>query len=221
MSAVPYLSFGMIKVGVNQEWKLDWYLVLYYIVCILIAANIGGWLWRRGQPIGAILTLALLLLVFIFFGLRWFSSPEDTTPACPSNAPGEASSLELNPFPPSINLCPDFMVGYTEPSGRILCYDVNNTYEMKNATGAGLTTGLTVNGVSGQSAYVRKNPAVGNSNTALGTAEGNGRWPILGNFPSGDSPSTVITSDPKGKYLRWEGVYDGTTTSLNRAELKI
>ncbi len=191
------MSFGMVKVGVNETWELNWYLVLYYVVCILIAANVGGWLYNRGQPIGALISLALLLLIFIFFGLRWFNTPEKQkeVPKCDdSDNPNASSSRRTCPtFPPSINLCPDFMVAYTEPSGRVLCYDVNNTYEMKKATGAGLLTGLTINGVAGQSAHTSGMELV---NTIKNTP-------------------TVLTGDPKGKYVRWEGVFDGRTVESN------
>lgn len=205
MPAVSYLSLGLVKVGVNDTWELDWYLVLYYIVCILIAANLGGWLWNRGQAVAAVLSLALLLLVYIFFGLRWFSTPDTGSSSCGSGGGDPNAGVPAtNPFPPSINLCPDFMVAYTEPSGRILCYDVNDTYVMKKGTGGGLITGLTVNGVGGQSGYVRKDP----------TQSGASRYPILTNLSS-------LSSDPLGKYLRWEGVYNGTTVDPARSELQI
>lgn len=182
----------MLKVGVNETYELNWYLVLYYVVCILIAANLAGWLYNRGQVLGAIISLALLLLIFIFFGLRWFNTPDKKeAPKCadPENPNGLPTGRRCPTFPPSINLCPDFMVAYTEPNGRVLCYDVNNTYEMKKATGAGLLTGLTINGVAGQSAH-----------------------------PSGlelvnaiKSSPRLLLDDSRGKYVRWEGVFDGRT----------
>jgi hypothetical protein len=214
MSAVSYLSFGMVKVGTNNNFEVNWYLILYYIVCILIAANIAGWLWNRGQTSGAIITLALLLLVFVFFGLRWFNTPDPRAAkaACAKvSGTGAEPDTVLNPWPPSVNMCPDFMVAYTESTGRLLCYDVNNTYEMKEGTGAGLTTGLAINGVPGQSAYVMKDPAQGNANTKLETPEGTNRWPILGLIGT-----DVMISDPRGKYVRWEGVFDGTTKELGK-----
>jgi hypothetical protein len=81
------------------------------------------------------------------------------------------------------------MVAYTKPEGGVLCYDVNNTYEMKKATGAALMSGLTINGVGGQSAHT--------SGLDLVTT--------IKNSP------TTISSDPLGKYLRWEGVFNGRT----------
>lgn len=199
MSTVQYLSFGMIKVGINDNYEVNWYLVLYYIVCILIAANLAGWLYNRGQVIGAVLTIALLLLIFIFFGLRWFNtSNQTTTSKCPDSDKKDiingTSCDDKNTFPPSVNLCPDFMVAYTEPNGRVLCYDVNNTYDMKQATGGGLLTGLTINGVGGQSAYT--------SGIDLANAI--------------NATTSQLSSDPRAKYIKWEGVYDGNTVTTCR-----
>lgn len=191
MSTAQYLSFGILKLGVNETWEIDWYLALYYVVCILIGVNVTGSLYNRGQPIAGIISILLLLMIFIFFGLRWFSTPDPKKPSkCPDpNNPNAASSRTCPTFPPSINLCPDFMVAYTKPEGGVLCYDVNNTYEMKKATGAALSTGLTINGVGGQSAHTAGLDLVN----------------IIRVNP------TTISSDPLGKYLRWEGVFDGRT----------
>lgn len=191
MSTAQYLSFGILKDGVNETWEINWYLTLYYVVCILIGVNVVGSLYKRDQPIAAIMSILLLLMIFIFFGLRWFGTPDPKgSSKCPDpNNTNAQSGRKCPTFPPSINLCPDFMVAYTEPTGRVLCYDVNNTYEMKKASGAALMTGLTINGVGGQSAHTAGLELV---NTIK-------------------SSPTTITGDPNGKYLRWEGVFDGRT----------
>ena len=199
MSTAQYLSFGMLKVGGdNATWELDWYLILYYVVCILIGVNVAGSLYNRGQPIAAIISVLILLLIFIFFGLRWFGTPDAITPpSCPSPSdPNDSSSGNCSVFPPSINLCPDFMVAYTNPAGIVQCYDVNNTYEMKTGTGAGLTGGQTINGVGGQSVYNTSGIALVNIIKAS---------------------TTTISGDLKGKYLRWEGVFDGRTVESNNS----
>ena len=196
MSTAQYMSFGMLKVGGdNATLEINWYLVLYYVVCILIGVNVAGSLYNRGQPIAGIISILLLLMIFIFFGLRWFGTPDQKKPSkCPDPNNPTASTDRICPtFPPSINLCPDFMVAYTTPAGAVQCYDVNNTYEMKKATGAGLMTGLTINGVGGQSAHTSGLELINTIKT---------------------SP-TLITGDPKGKYLRWEGVFDGRTIEPN------
>ena len=188
MSTAQYLSFGILKVGGdNATLEINWYLVLYYVVCILIGVNVAGSLHNRGQPIAGIISILLLIMIFIFFGLRWFSTPDSKKDSkCPDpNNPSTSGTCPT--FPPSINLCPDFMVAYTGPAGKVLCYDVNNTYEMKKATGALLLTDQTINGVGGQSAHTSGLDLV---NT------------ITNNQSS-------ITGHLLGKYLRWEGVFDG------------
>lgn len=211
----------MVKVEPDNSWKPNWYLILYYIVCILIAANLAGWLWNTGRPVAAILALALLFLVFVFFGLRWFNAPDGKSAAASCSKTvdpkvancGDCTELDsMNPWPPSINMCPDFMVAYTEPTGRVLCYDVNNTYEMKTASGAGLQTGLTINGAGGQSAYVLKDPGQGSVNSTLCTPEGNKRYPLMTLIKDG----TMFLNDPKGKYVKWEGVNDGISPNICR-----
>lgn len=189
MSTAQYLSFGILRDGVNETWEINWYLTLYYVVCILLGVNVVGSLYKSDQPIAAIMSILLLLMIFIFFGLRWFGTPDPKDSSkCPDpNNTNSQTGNKCRTFPPSINLCPDFMVAYTEPTGRVLCYDVNNTYEMKKASGAALMTGLTINGVGGQSAHTAGLELI---NTIKG------------------SPTT-ITGDPNGKYLRWEGVFDG------------
>ena len=184
-----YLSLGILKVGANETFEINWHLALYYVVCILIGANVTGSFYKRDQPIAAIISILLLLMIFVFFGLRWFSVPDTKKPSKCSDTNTLTTSRKCPTFPPSINLCPDFMVAYTDPTGKVLCYDVNNTYEMKKATGAALMTGLTINGVGGQSAHTAGLELI---NT-------------IKNSP------TTITGDPNGKYLRWEGVFDGRT----------
>lgn len=161
------------------------------------------------MTVAAIVTIALLLLIFIFFGLRWFNTPDPNAAknGC-TTVEDPSGNQDLNPWPPSINLCPDFMVAYTDSSNNILCYDIHNTYEMKTYNGGGLTTSKTINGVSGQSAYTLKNAG------APSTASTADRHPLISLFtPASGSSSalSVVTGDPKAKYLRWEGVYDGTT----------
>jgi hypothetical protein len=105
-------------------------------------------------------------------------------------------------------MCPDFMVAWKDASGVVYCYDVKNTYNMQDATGAGLTTGLAINGKSGQSAYMLYNPNATPTGAKNPTEDTTGlRWPlyalIKSSFP-------MISNDPKGKFLRWEGVIQST-----------
>jgi len=153
-------------------------------------ANLGAWLWNRGQPIAAALAMGLLLLTFIFFYLRWFPAA-DTSGASPG--PGGCGSPAASParttsFPPIINLCPDFMVVWTDTAKNTHCVDINNTYDMLQYNGAGQT------------------PVVINGADSFG-------YPMstLKSYFSNNTASPTITDDAKGKYIRWEGVWDGMT----------
>ncbi len=184
---------------------MDFWLILYILLTVVFGGFSVSTLYKRGQNTGAILTVILLLLIFIFYGLRWFSG-------------GELKGSQRNPgaWPPIVNMCPDFLVAWTDPSTKkVYCYDAANVYGAKQATSsgagtvAGLTTGLTINGLSGQSAYLIKNPDLNPSAASLREDKGtNPRWPLLNTL--GSSPQT-ITGDTTygGRFLRWEGVMDG------------
>ena len=179
-SAGTVWSFGMISIDLNGNWQPNWYIILYDIVAILIMANVGAWLWNRGQPIATALTMGLLFLTFIFFFLRWFPS----TPSTPAPGPGCSTTSTPAPaktFPPIVNMCPDFMVAWKDSTGTY-CYDIHDTYNMKKYNGAGQKP-ITVNGVALYGYNVSDLPGL------IGTA--------------------TITNDANGKYLRWEGVWDG------------
>ena len=87
---------------------------------------------------------------------------------------------------------------------------------MKSYNNAGMTTGLTINNVTGQSAYLIKNPSQNTGATSLSTDSGNTRWPFLGLLTTN---LATMTNDPFGKYLRWEGVWDGSTLTVANAPL--
>ena len=86
---------------------------------------------------------------------------------------------------------------------------------MKTVTSAGttgITTGLTINGLAGQSAYMIFDPSK-NSGAKKVTEDTNGlRWPM---YKLVDSSLTTIANDPNGKYLRWEGILEGTGITYN------
>ena len=192
MTAVlTYISFGVLKVSADSTVTINWYLLTYYILGITIIINIFNYLSDSGRNIAAAITTALLIMVLIFYSYRWF--PTSITPptiCSKSGTPSAAPSCE--PWPPIVNMCPDYMVLWKDDSGTNYCYDVNDTYSMKTYSGAGLTTNIRINGAPGQSAYKHSDLKKLLTTTA-----------------------SIITSDQKGKYLRWEGVWDGLTVNAN------
>ena len=77
-------------------------LVFYILFCI--AVGLGGTmsLIRMSRVLAAIVFLILAVLIFVFFGLRWFSY----------GAP------DMTVWPPVINSCPDYLTLYTRGSGE-------------------------------------------------------------------------------------------------------
>jgi len=177
-------------------------------VSITLGLQAVKYYYGKGQPIAAMSLLVLLTLVFIFYELRWFSNFQlkGTTAA---SASGGA------PWPPIVNMCPDFMAAWTDPAtGNIYCYDSANLYNLSPAV-TGVTSGLTINGQSGKVAFQIKNPKSSGNPRSLSDSDGSRRWPLLGALSSGRIPLT----DPTMRYIRWEGVWDGRTLSVANAPL--
>ncbi len=174
---------------------------------------IGGggvtFLYKRGQTIGAMLLLILLILIFIFYGLRWFpdGNLNGTQPAKPGS------------WPPIVNMCPDFMVTWTNiEDKKVYCYDANNIYGLQTALSSPpLTSNLTINGRAGQSAYLIKDSSQA-AKAPAAIAEDKSTSPY---FPLAkkltDASSEVLTT--AAKFLRWEGVWDGHTLTAGNIPL--
>jgi hypothetical protein len=186
---------------------MDFWLIAYIVITIVVGSGLVAWLYKRGQNMGAILLLVLLILVFVFYGFRWFPD---------GNLNGSKAKAGTS-WPPIVNMCPDFMASYKDPmTNRVYCYDASNTYGLKTYNGAGLTTGLTINTVPGQSAYLILNPTSNPNAVSLRDDPNGARWPFLHLLRVNPS---LIMGDPNGKYLRWEGVMDGTSILVGKAPL--
>ena len=178
------------------------------IIVIVLGSSLVAYLFKREQTIGAMVLLVLLLLTFIFYGLRWF-------PGGKLNGTG-ASKVA---WPPIVNMCPDFMVAWTAPAnqgnastaiiaGDVFCYDVGDIYGLKTASSPnvniGLITSITINGASGQSAL--KMGAAGDPA---------GKKMSVVRPASGISPVQSYPGATASSPLRWEGVTDGSTVTIS------
>jgi hypothetical protein len=185
---------------------MDFWLIAYIIITICVGSGLVAWLYKRSQTVGAMILLILLILVFTFYGLRWFQGGEL-----------KGSSTTTGAWPPIVNMCPDFMVSWKDPvTKRLYCYDAQNIYNMKTGGGAGLTTGLTINNVPSQSAYLIFNPGQNTGATDLKSDINGARWPFLNLLRTNPS---VVLGDSNGKYLRWEGVINGQQITPENAPL--
>lgn len=75
---------------------MNFYLVIFIIVAILICAGGTYTFFSGGQTIGAGVFLVGAIVVFVYYGIRYFST---------------ASPLNPSPvqWPPTINSCPDYL----------------------------------------------------------------------------------------------------------------
>ena len=164
--------------------------------------------------------MVLLLAVFVFFWLRWFN-PRNGVSDVQTSGAGKCSDGQPPPqppaceWPPIVNMCPDFMVAWQDTSKNIYCYDVNDVYGMKTYSGAGQKSGLTINGTSGQCAYLIQNSSKNTSAAQLSDDKKGLRWPFANDI-LGDI--SKIVSDSKGVMLRWEGVLEGNGDKNQNAE---
>ncbi len=100
-------------------------IILYVLFCIGIGFGGIMYLFRSGRSISAGVFAIGAILVFIFFGLRWFVYAQ------PKWAP--------KGWPPQINSCPDFLT-YMLLNGKPVCVDTLGV--STNPTGAGGRAGV-------------------------------------------------------------------------------
>ena len=176
------------------------------IIVIVLGSSLVAYLFKREQTIGAMVLLVLLLLTFIFYGLRWF-------PGGKLNGTGGSKVA----WPPIVNMCPDFMVAWTAPAAQaastaivandVFCYDTGNIYGLKTATAnadIGLISGIRINGLANQSALKMGS-----------TADPAGKKMSVVRPASGISPVQSYPGATTSSPLRWEGVTDGSTVTIS------
>lgn len=173
---------------------MDFWVILYSLICVVVGGGAVSFLYKRNQTMGAMITLVLLLLVFILYGLRWFPG---------GNLNG--SQPKAGSWPPIVNMCPDFMVSWKDPANsKVYCYDAANLYDLKTSTNTNLVRGLTINNVTGQSAILLQD------STGTTAATKNPLQEKLKTNPA------AITADSATSLIRWEGVWDGRITTPAR-----
>jgi hypothetical protein len=190
---------------------MDFWLIAYIVICVVVGGMFVSNLYTRAQSTAAMISMVLMILIFTFYGLRWFQDGTLKSSKPDPNAP----------WPPIVNMCPDFLVAWTDPdsaSKKVYCYDAANVYGLKTATDNTpfFKNQLTINGVTGQSAFLIKDPTQNPNATTLKMDVGGKRWPLLYALTN-DSRSVIGMTN--GKFLRWEGVWDGANATPNAAPL--
>jgi hypothetical protein len=101
--AVIGLSYlGFFTVSLN--------LLIYCVYAVLFGLGTSMYFFNNGMTLSGILFMILALTVFIFFGMRWFSTESALNP--PSTYT----------WPPNINTCPDYLYFYKR-RGQDTCVD--------------------------------------------------------------------------------------------------
>lgn len=180
---------------------MDYWFIAYIVICVCIGGGLVAYMYNRAQNIGAMILLVLLIAVYAFFGLRWFSGTtlKGTTPAGAGGA-----------WPPVVNLCPDFMTAVKAsetaavPSATsdLYCIDTNGVYNLES---------------DAVSSYFKKvytsSTDSGRMGIKIGTYD-TGTKKYTSPMKTAATPVsniTEISTGPNVKNIRWEGVWDGRT----------
>jgi len=77
-------------------------LVFYILFCIALGLGGAMKLVRMDRILAAFVFFVLAILIFVFFGLRWFAN----------------AGSDMTSWPPVVNTCPDYLSAYTTGSGK-------------------------------------------------------------------------------------------------------
>ncbi len=108
----------------------NFYLIAYIILVIFIMISVSKTMFASGRNIAGILVFIGFILVFTFYGMRWF------------NASGDPKNTYTGSWPPIINTCPDYFVLATNTSGSF-CVDPTGI-----TSAYGLTAGADIRSVN-------------------------------------------------------------------------
>lgn len=148
--------------------------IAYTLLSIFVIGGGGSYLIRMDRSTAGAIFILGSLCISIFYGLRWFTKSE---------LKGSGVS---GPWPPSINVCPDYFEKSVDTSGNIICNDTRLLYG-KNSLSF-IPNQYTVNGKN--HSFI----SVLSESGPMSPADIN----------------TLITANPD---LRWEGIWDGQRMS--------
>jgi len=92
--------------------KLNYYVLAYSLLAIIIVFSTLNFLYRSERIFASVIVLILFVLIFVFFGLRWFKTGVLI-----------AADHQGN-WPPVINSCPDYLTLYKKSDGNLSCIDI-------------------------------------------------------------------------------------------------
>lgn len=159
--------------------------IFYLFAAFIIIPGIFFFLSSQGQFLAAVIASIGLLVLFVLFGIQYFTTSGDYV-----------TNPEKMSWPPSINVCPDFLSLYTVGSTPY-CVDTA--------------------GVSRQPSNLAKfNP----SNPIVGSiTPGETHLFNLSVGLSGEARANAIKQECLNKGVTWEGVFDGVNLLNNSIPL--
>lgn len=92
--------------------KTNYYVLAYSLLAIIIVFATLNFLYRSERIFASIIVLILFILIFVFFGLRWFKTGVTVTGTYEGN------------WPPVVNSCPDYLTLYKKPDREYTCIDI-------------------------------------------------------------------------------------------------
>lgn len=84
-------------------------MIAYIFLCIIVGLTVPVTLIQSGRQIAGFACLVIFLLIFVFYGIRWFNTSSLT------NYTGA--------WPPIINTCPDYLL-YFKRGSQATCVDM-------------------------------------------------------------------------------------------------
>lgn len=129
--------------------SLSYAFIMYLLISVSLGMYLIKYLYTLNKQVSALIAMILLILVFIFFGKRWFQYGQLKGSAAWTKAnavaqSGSAASLAdqcgenstvsgtiSSVWPPVVNHCPDFMT--IDETGT--CVDSNKMYGARGSTG--------------------------------------------------------------------------------------
>jgi len=88
---------------------MSYSLIAYVLFCIIFGLTVISMFMKTGRMVSALIGLILIALIFVFYGLRWFTNK---------------SSVVSSSWPPVINTCPDYLVYYKSAVFGDTCVDL-------------------------------------------------------------------------------------------------
>jgi hypothetical protein len=87
---------------------MDYQFIVFVVLAIIFSTYGPMIFYKQNKNVAAFLTLLMFILIFTFYGLRWFKGSVLAGPA------GAYSGS----WPPYVNVCPDYLTYYEGTSGK-------------------------------------------------------------------------------------------------------